>query len=124
MNVPLHHVISDITGVSGMKMRRAMVAGQHDPAELATYREARCQASEETIREALTGHYRPEHVFELRQALELDDSYQARIDACDQEIEATLVALQDDTISMEMLPAVRYQKTRKVNGPKFAVREA
>ena len=124
MNVQLHHVISDITGVSGMKMMRAIVAGQHDPAELATYRDARCQASEETIGEALTGHYRPEHVFELRQALELYDSYQARIDACDQEIEATLVFLQDDTISMETLPAARYKKTRKVNEPKFAVREA
>ena len=52
---------------------------------------ARCQASEETIREALTGHYRREHVFALRQALELYDSYQERIEACDQEIEATLV---------------------------------
>ena len=124
MNLQLHHVISDITGVTAMKIMRAIVAGQHDPAELATYREARCQASEETIREALTGHYRREHVFELRQALELYDSYQTRIDACDQEIEATLVALQDDAISMETLPATRYKKTRKANEPKFAVREA
>jgi transposase len=67
MNVQLHHVISDITGVSGMKIMRAIVAGQHDPAALATYRDRRCQASEETIREALTGHYRREHIFELRQ---------------------------------------------------------
>jgi transposase len=124
MNLQLHHVISDITGVSGMKIMRAMVAGQHDPAALATYRDARCQASEETIREALTGHYRPEHVFELRQALELYDSYQARIEACDQEIEATLLTLQDDAISLETLPAARYKTSRKTNEPKFAVREA
>ena len=123
-NLQLHHVISDITGVTGMKIMRAIVAGQHNPAELATYRDRRCQASEETIREALTGHYRREHVFELRQALELYDSYQARIDACDQEIEATLASLQDDTISLETLPAARYKTTRKANEPKFAVREA
>ena len=96
MNLQLHHVVSDITGVTGMKIMRAIVAGQHDPAVLATYRDVRCQASEETIREALTGHYRREHVFALRQALELYDSYQARIEACDQEIEATLKSLQDD----------------------------
>jgi transposase len=86
MNLQLHHVVSDITGVTGMKIMRAIVAGQHDPAELATYRDRRCQASEETIRDALTGHYRREQVFALRQALELYDSYQERIEACDQEI--------------------------------------
>jgi transposase len=124
MNVQLHHVVSDITGVTGMTIMRAIVAGQHDPAELATYRDARCKASEETIREALTGHYRREHVFALRQALELYDSYQERIEACDQEIEATLVSLQDETISMEALPTARYKKTRQANEPKFEVREA
>jgi hypothetical protein len=61
---------------------------------LATYRDARCKASEETIREALTGHYRREHVFALRQVLELYDSYQEKIEACDQEIKATLESLQ------------------------------
>jgi hypothetical protein len=75
VNLQLHHLVSDITGVTGMKIMRAMAAGQHDPAELATYRDGRCQASEETIREVLTGHYRREHVFALRQALELYDSY-------------------------------------------------
>jgi transposase len=124
MNLQLHHVVSDITGVTGMTILRAIVAGQHDPAELATYRDARCKASEETIREALTGHYRREHVFALRQALELYDSYQERIEACDQEIEATLVSLQDETISMEALPTARYKKTRQANEPRFEVREA
>jgi transposase len=122
MNVQLHHVVSDITGVTGMKIMRAIVAGQHDPAKLATYRDVRCQASEETIREALTGHYRREHVFALRQALELYDSYQERIEACDQEIKAVLESLQDDEISLKALPAARH-KTRQTNEPKFEVRE-
>ena len=123
MNLQLHHVVSDITGVTGMKIMRAMVAGQHNPTELATYRDVRCKASEETIQEALTGHYRREHVFALRQALELYDSYQERIAACDQEIQTTLEALQDDDISMAALPAARYKKSRQANEPKFQVRE-
>lgn len=124
MNLQLHHVVSDITGATGMRILRAIVAGQHDPAALATLRDVRCKASEETIREALTGHYCREHVFALRQALELYDSYQERIEACDQEIQLTLAALQDHDISLEALPAVRYKKTRQANEPRFDVRES
>jgi hypothetical protein len=122
MNLQLHHVVSDITGLTGMTIMRAIVAGQHDPAALATYRDARCHASEETIREALTGHYRREHVFALRQALELYDSYHERIAACDQEIKATLESLQQENISMEDLPAARYKQAPRGNEPTFDVR--
>lgn len=123
MNVQLHHVVADITGATGMKIMRAIVAGQHDPSQLATYRDVRCKASEETLREALTGHYRREHVFALGQALDLYDSYQERIEACDQEIKLTLESLQHDAVSMEDLPAARY-RTRQSNEPRFQVREA
>jgi len=123
MHLQLHHVLSDMTGTTGMKIRRAMVAGQHDPAVLATYRDARCKASEETIREALTGHYRREHVCALRQALELSDSYQARIEACDQEIQSTLASLQQDERAMDTLPAARHKK-RQSHEPLFDVRAA
>jgi transposase len=107
-----------------MKIMRAIVAGQHDPAALATYRAVRWQASEATMRQALTGHYRREQVCALRQALELYDSSQARIDACDQESAATLKALQDDTIAMATLPAARSTKRRQVNAPQCDVRAA
>jgi hypothetical protein len=66
MNVQLHHVVTDITGVTGMKILRALVAGERDPKVLANYRDVRCKASLETIEAALTGNYRPEHVFALR----------------------------------------------------------
>ena len=121
MNLQLHHVLSDITGTTGMKIMRAIVTGQHDPAVLAPYRDARCKASEETIRAALTGHYRREHVCALRQALELYDSYQARIEACDQEIQSTLESLQHDEISLDTLPMARHKK-RQSHEPQFAVR--
>ena len=70
MHVQLQHVVTDITGATGMKIVRAIVTGTHDPATLASYRDVRCKASEDTVRQALTGPYRPEHLFALRQALE------------------------------------------------------
>src|ERR1700759_3994801 len=63
MNVQLHHVVSDITGVTGLQIVRAIVAGIRAPEQLARCRDVRCGASEEMIREALTGNYRAEHVF-------------------------------------------------------------
>jgi hypothetical protein len=92
MNIQLHHVVSDITGVTGMRIVRAIAAGNDNPAVLASYRDIRCKASVETIQEALTGHYRPEHMFALRQALELYDSYQEKVAECDKAIEAVLAA--------------------------------
>lgn len=123
MNVQLHHVVSDITGVTGMRIIRAIVAGTHAPEVLATYRDVRCAASEETIRAALTGNYRPEHVFVLRQALELYEVHHAKVAACDVEIEAVLGTLNADRVAPEApLPAVRHAKSR--NEPTIEVRSA
>src|SRR6202035_4045347 len=73
MNLQLHHVISDITGVTGMAIIRAIVAGERDPKVLASNRERGCHATVETMCQALVGNYREEHVFALTQALELYD---------------------------------------------------
>jgi transposase len=121
MNVQLHHVVTDITGVTGMRIIRAIVAGTRAPDVLAAFRDVRCAASEETIREALTGHYRPEHVFALRHALELYDVHQAKLAECDTEIEAVLHALNEDRATpAEPLPAVRHAKSR--SEPNFDAR--
>lgn len=74
MNVQLPLVVSDITGVTGLKILRDIVAGHRDPQQLAQHRDYRCHASEEEIVAALTGNYRPEHVFVLQQNLELFDT--------------------------------------------------
>lgn len=87
MNVQLAQVLSDVTGVTGMKIMRAIVAGEREPHHLAQFRDHRCARSEAEIAKALTGNYRPEHVFALRQALELYDYYTQQIQACDREIE-------------------------------------
>jgi len=123
MNVQLHHVVSDITGVTGLRILRAIVAGNRAPAELAQHRDVRCAASEETICQALTGNYRSEHVFALKQALELWDFHQAKIAECDSEIETVLTSLNAQRAAPEApLPPVRHAKAR--NEPKFEVRSA
>lgn len=96
MNLQLQHVVSDITGTTGLSIIRAIVAGERDPQVLAKHRDPRCRASSETLREALVGHYRPEHVFALQQAVELYDRYQEQIALCDEQIERTLAALAAD----------------------------
>jgi len=83
MNIQLHNVISDITGKTGMLIIRAIVAGNTDPKILASYRDGRCHKSEEVIMESLIGNYRDEHLFTLRQALELYDVYSDKIKQCD-----------------------------------------
>jgi len=65
MNLQLHHVVSNITGVTGMKIIRAIVSGERNPEVLIKFRHICCKASEETIRNALIGNYQPEHVFAL-----------------------------------------------------------
>lgn len=120
MNLQLHHVVSDITGVTGMKILRAIVAGERDPNVLATHRDCRCKASTATICAALTGNYRPEHVFALRQAVELYDAYQSKLLACDAEIERTVRALPKDNEHALELPPRRRRRPQK-NEPHFEI---
>ncbi len=90
MNVQLHHVLSDITGLSGIAILEAILAGERSPQVLARLRDGRVKASEETIIQALTGDYRPEHLFTLKQSLAAYRHYQKLIADCDLEIEQAL----------------------------------
>src|SRR6202051_1869741 len=122
MNLQLHHVLSDITGVTGMTIIRAIVAGERDPNVLASHRDRRCHASVETVCQALVGNYREEHVFALTQALELYDVYQAKGPACDMQIEAILDRLKKNATppASKLLPAKH--ETRSANAPAFDAR--
>ena len=95
MNVKLQHVISDITGKTGMKIIEAIVGGERDPRKLAALRDPRTRADQATIARSLQGHWREEHIFELTQALELYRAYQVKIDECDREIERQLERFED-----------------------------
>src|SRR5436305_8665330 len=124
MNLQLHHVVADVTGVTGLRILRALVAGERDPDTLAAYSDPRCKAPAETLRAALVGNYREEHVFALAQALELYDIYQAKVAACDQQIEAVLERLKAaNPPPAATLPPARPRR-RQANEPGFAVREA
>jgi hypothetical protein len=123
MNVQLPLVVSDITGVTGLKILRDILAGRHDPEDLARHRDDRCRASHTEIKEALTGHYRPEHLFVLHHNLELFDACQTQLAACDRAIAAHI---QVRTASLEApttrLPAPRVTRKRADNEPHFEIR--
>jgi hypothetical protein len=118
MNLQLHHAVTDITGVTGMRILRAIIAGERDPEILAAHRNVRCAASDATLR---AGHYRPEHVFALQQALDLYDFHQDKIAECDTQIETALRALAAERPEATTpLPAQRHAKGR--NEPTFDAR--
>jgi transposase len=127
MNLQLHNVISDITGVTGMRIVRALVAGQYDPQALAEFRDYRCHATKAEIAASLVGNYREEHLFALRQALALFDDYQAKILECDTVIETVLASLRPkDAESLPPPPPPRKTKGPKRpyrNEPAFEVRD-
>lgn len=124
MNLQLHHVISDITGATGMQIIRAIVAGERNPDVLAEMRDVRCKATTETVRAALVGNYQPEHVFALKQALALYDFYQQCVAECDIQIEHVVAALNSSRpIPAAPLPKARH-RTKQPNDVNFDVRTA
>jgi len=123
MNLQLPTVLRDLTGLTGLRIVRDIVAGQTDPAALAQHRDPRCHASEAELQAALTGHYRPEHVFVLQQNLELFDAYQRQLAACDAAIEAHLQTLTAQARPpAEPLPRARKRKKPRANEPRFDIR--
>lgn len=122
MNLQLHHVVSDVTGATGLRIVRAIIGGERNPKVLAGMRDIRCKASAEVIESALVGNYQPEHVFALKQALELYDFYQHEVSECDQQIEVVLNSLVIGTEApAEPLPKPRHT-TRQPNAVDFDTR--
>ncbi len=103
MNVQLHHVLSDVTGQSGLAIVDAMVKGERDPQRLAALCDGRVKAPAETVARALVGDYRREHLFSLQQSLQAYGYYQQLLADCDQEIEAYLREL-DSKLDVEQHP--------------------
>lgn len=87
MNVKISHVISDITGLSGMRMIKAIISGVRDPKSLAELASIRCKASMDEIEDSLDGIWDEDHIFELRLALETYEHFQCQAVACDKKIE-------------------------------------
>ena len=94
MNIQIHRVISDITGLTGMSILRAILAGERDCIKLAQMRHPQIKSSAQDIAKALEGDYCEEHLFALQTALELYERYQFKIMECDQHVEKALAAFE------------------------------
>lgn len=129
MNLRLTQVLADITGVTGLQIIRAIVAGERDPVVLAQYRDRRCSRSTEQIAKALTGAYSDEHVFALKQALELYDFYTVKVAECDAQMEQQYQKMLEEADSKngEELPPLGpdpKKNSHSKNAPAFDVRKS
>ena len=122
MHIKLQHVVSDMTGVTGLAILRASLAGERHPATLAHLRDDRCKHDAATIARALQSNGRDEHLFALAQAVALYDVYHQKITECDQHIEAYLQTFADRSDGQPLPPPARPRK-RGGHQPAFAVRE-
>jgi len=123
MNLKLTRVVGDITGATGLKIIRAILAGERDPRVLAELRDRRCQHSESDIAVSLDGRYRPEHLMALRLHLQLWDQYRLAIAELDDEIDRHLRTMKKST-TLPPLPRRTRVRGRKPHDPGFDVRTA
>jgi transposase len=109
MNIKLSIAVSEIGGVSGMDIMRAIVAGVRDPVQLAALRSKRCKKSQQVFEDALTGNFQEEHIFSLQQALEQYDFANKQLEECDKRIEKELETYPD----MANTPPPKRDKDKK-----------
>lgn len=121
MNLKLTSVISDITGLTGMQIIRAILDGEYDPIILAQFRDHRCKSSEAEIAKALTGNYQSEHIFTLRQAVEAFDFYTQQLDDCDAELNSHYACFEPQIDILEH-PLPDIPQRRRGNQPDFDLR--
>ncbi|MDE5060606.1 IS110 family transposase, partial [Wolbachia endosymbiont of Drosophila nikananu] len=121
MNIQLHRVIRDITGVTGMKIIKAIIKGERDSGKLAQFRDARIKNDQSTIAKALAGDYREEHVFTLKQEFELYNIYQEKIAECDRNIEVYYKTF--ETKSNESKQLSKEKNKHRKSKPDFALHE-
>ena len=125
MNVQLHHVISDLTGVTGLAILQAILAGERDPLKLAALKDPRIKASRDTLAKSLRGDWRVEHLFTLQQTFELWQKQQSLISACDLQIASMLQSFDTRAdAGGAPLPAPKSSHRKpQGNEPQFAARE-
>lgn len=122
MNIQLQHIISDLTGVTGLAILEAILGGERDPMVLARLKDHRIKASRETIAKSLLGDWRPEHLFTLEQSYALWKTHQQLITACDAQMAAMLGAF-DARTARSLAPARTTPKKPQKNEPQFLARE-
>lgn len=120
MNLQLKQALSDVTGETGQRILRAIVAGERDPRKLAALRNYRCHKDEDEIAKALTGTWREEHLFVLKQSLAMYDFYTAQIAECDAEIERLYEGIRPQEKEEELPPPSKPSQTHSKNAPRNA----
>jgi transposase len=123
MNLKLTHVVGDVTGVTGLRIIRAILGGERDPRVLAALRDRRCTRSQGDIAVALDGRYRPEFVTLLRTSVAMWEAYRREITTLDAEIAAHLRTMQTSTPLPPLPPRPRV-RGKKPHDPAFDVRAA
>ena len=124
MNLQLGQVLSDLTGETGLEILHAIVGGEHDPMVLSRMRHGNCKHSQEDLIKALTGHYRKEHLFVLKQALEMFEAFSQRLRECDQEIERWLEEMQPELPhDFPPLPPDPKPNSHSKNAPSYDARK-
>lgn len=118
MNIQLANAISDVSGVTGLAIIRAILKGQRDPKELAKLRDRRIHASEEEVAHSLEGHWREDVLFELRQVVEGYDFYQKQMAACDQQLQKYLAVLPDREVTSAAAGEAGSKKKRRKSKPR------
>jgi hypothetical protein len=113
MNVRVHRAVSDVDGVTGMAIVRAIVEGERDARKLAKLRDPRCRKSEEEIAEQLSGHWREDHLFSLRQSLKMYETIQERITDYEQEVMRKLEELEREECRGQEPPNVENRQKAK-----------
>jgi transposase len=123
MNLKLTKVLGDITGLTGLKIIRAILKGERDPVELAQLRDPRCKHSQDEIAQALNGRYRPEHLLELKLCFHMWEQYQKMIGQLDRAIQEQLARMRGDRV-LPALPEATRKRGHKPHDPAFNVRTA
>jgi transposase len=124
MNIQLTPVLTDITGVTGLAIIRAIISGERDPLTLARLRNPACKSSTDDIAKALTGTWREEHLFVLSQALAMFDHYTAHIAQCDAQLERQFSVMKPRFAPAESSAPLEAKKPRSKskNAPTFNAR--
>jgi transposase len=111
MNIKLDIAVTELTGVTGINIIRAIVSGERDPKKLAVFRNIRCKKPEEIFIAALTGNFQDTHIFTLKQCLEIYDFHGKQLQECDDKIRAELETW--ETVIEGDLPRRKKDKNKK-----------
>jgi len=122
MNIKLTEAVSDVTGVTGMLILKAILRGERDPKRLAKYRHENCKRTEEQIARALQGNWREEHLFALKQAVKAYEFERRQLKECDAAIENYLKTMEDKSGGEVLEPKPTKGKKTAATAPQFDAR--